>query len=176
MSLIRTSKCSTVLTRKSIYYQGNLKRLSVCTLPIHTLLHLADCIEGWGPVWCYWSYPMERFCGHLKRGGAASKRFPYKSLDRYVFDWSIMWHLGAIYDLRDLLKLNRKQGTRKCGRKSDDILECESKDPAVCPFTYTAIQIMGAPLFHDGRCHCLPLQKYSCSSWEPSQGIYFNSD
>jgi len=58
-----------VLTQNRIYYQGNPKRLPVCTLPIHTLLYLADCIEGWGPVWCYWSYSMERFCGHLKCGG-----------------------------------------------------------------------------------------------------------
>ena len=104
---------SHMLTQKRIYYQGNPKRLPLCTLPIHTLLHLADCIKGWGPVWCYWSYPMERFCGHLKRGGAASKRFPYKSLDHYLFDWTTLWHLGAIYNIRDMLKLEGKQKTRK---------------------------------------------------------------
>ena len=106
-----------MLTQNRIYYQENPKRLPVCTLPIHTLLHIADCIEGWGPVWCYWSYPMERFCGHLKHGGAASKRFPYKSLDRYVFDWTVLWHLGSVYDIRDMLKLGKKQRARK---KSDD--------------------------------------------------------
>lgn len=108
---------------KRIYYQGNQKRLPVCTLPIHTLLHIADCIEGWGPVWCYWSYPMERFCGHLKNGGAASKRFPYKSLDRYILDWALLWHLGAIYNLRDTLRLKEKQKKRKNSSKSKDRLE-----------------------------------------------------
>lgn len=58
---------------------------------------------------------MERFCGHLKRGGAASKRFPYKSLDHYVFDWTTLWHLGAIYGIRDMLKLEGKQKTHKNG-------------------------------------------------------------
>lgn len=118
-----------LLTHRRIYYQGNPKRLPVCTLPIHTLLHLADCIDGWGPVWCYWSYPMERFCGHLKRGGAASKRFPYKSLDHYVFDWTILWHIGFVYDLRDMLKLvPRKQKGHAEGDDDDgsEVLECES--------------------------------------------------
>ena len=137
MSLVQRSECLHALTYKSIYYQGNPKRLAVCTLPIHTLLHLADCIEGWGPVWCYWSYPMERFCGHLKHGGAASKRFPYKSLDHYVFDWSILWHLGAVHNLHSSLKLNRKQKARD--HKSDNVLECESEASVMQSFTHTIV-------------------------------------
>lgn len=57
---------------------------------------------------------MERFCGHLKHGGAASKRFPYRSLDHYVFNWTILWHIGFVYDLRGMLKL------RKTRKNSDD--------------------------------------------------------
>jgi len=63
-----------------IYYQDNPKQLPTCTLPIHTLLHIADYIEGWGPVWCYWSFPMERFCGFIKHG-VTSMRHPYTSMD-----------------------------------------------------------------------------------------------
>jgi hypothetical protein len=87
-----------------IYYQNNPKRLPVCTLPIHTLLHLADCIEAWGPVWCYWSFPMERFCGFLKPG-VSSMRHPYASMDHYLLDWVTMWHLGTIYNIKDMLQL-----------------------------------------------------------------------
>lgn len=122
-----------MLTYERIYYQENPRRLPVCTFPIHSLLHIADYIEGWGPVWCYWSYPMERFCGHLKRGGAASKRLPYKSLDNYVFDWAILWHLGAIYNIRDMLSLKRGPKREKGGK--DDKLEipdCEFKDRLCC--------------------------------------------
>ena len=61
---------------------------------------------------------MERFCGHLKRGGAASKRFLYKSLDRYLFDWTVLWHLGAIYNLRDTLRL--KPGPKPETSQDDD--------------------------------------------------------
>jgi hypothetical protein len=91
--------------RIRIYYQGDPKRLPVCTLPIHSLLHIADCIKGWGPVWCYWSFPMERFCGHLKHGGVTSNRHPYSSLDRYLTDWATLWHIGNVYNIQDQLKL-----------------------------------------------------------------------
>ena len=82
---------------------------------------------------------MERFCGHLKRGGAASKRFPYKSLDRYLFDWTILWHLGAVYNLRDTLKLVEEQGEDGSGRKGGEKLEmpeCESDDLVVVRFAH----------------------------------------
>lgn len=103
------------LTRIRIYFQNDPKRLPVCTLPIHSLLHLADCIKGWGPLWCYWSFPMERFCGHLKPG-VSSKRHPYVSLDRYLTDWATLWHIGNVYGIQDKLKFaphkSIQQGTR----------------------------------------------------------------
>ena len=94
----------TMLITIRIYYQDNLNRLPVCTLPIHSLLHIADCIKGWGPVWCYWAFPMERFCGHLKRGGVTSKRYPYSSLDRYLMDWATLWHIGNVHGINDELR------------------------------------------------------------------------
>ena len=94
---------NTMLMTTRIYYQGDPKRLPVCTLPIHSLLHIADCIQNWGPVWCYWSFPMERYCGHLKKG-VTSKRHPYSSLDRYLTDWATLWHIGNVYNIQDELK------------------------------------------------------------------------
>ncbi|KAK0221124.1 hypothetical protein EDD85DRAFT_960290 [Armillaria nabsnona] len=44
-----------------IYYQYSPERLSMCTLNIHALLHVADNIEASGPVWAYWAFPMEHF-------------------------------------------------------------------------------------------------------------------
>ena len=113
------SNTDSVLIIIRIYYQDDPKRLPVCTLPIHSLLHIADCIRGWGPVWCYWSFPMERFCGHLKHGGVSSKRHPYSSLDRYLTDWATLWHIGNTYGIQDELKLRkpRKQHYRVEGCK-----------------------------------------------------------
>lgn len=101
-----TCLVDTKFTSCRIYYQDNEKRLPAGTLPIHTLLHLADYIEAWGPVWCYWSFPMERFCGFLKHG-VKSMRHPYASMDQYLLDWVRLWHLGTIYNIKDMLQLKQ---------------------------------------------------------------------
>jgi len=93
-----------IVMESRIYYQDDPRRLPVCTLPIHSLLHIPDCIQNWGPVGCYWSFPMERFCGYLKHGGVTSKRHPYSSLDRYLMDWATIWHIGNVYNIQDELQ------------------------------------------------------------------------
>ena len=78
---------------------------------------------------------MEQFCGHLKHGGTASKQVPYKSLDRYLFDWTILWHLGAIHGIHDMLKLGGKQKTRE----DKDRLEIPGREfhnLVILPFTH----------------------------------------
>ncbi|TRM55459.1 hypothetical protein BD626DRAFT_358155, partial [Schizophyllum amplum] len=47
------------------------------------LLHIADSIEAMGPVWAYWAFPMERYCGRLQTG-LRNRRFPWSSLNEYV--------------------------------------------------------------------------------------------
>ena len=49
----------------SLYYRRDYKRLPVCTLPIHSLLHVADDIRYHGPVCIHWTWVMERYCGIL---------------------------------------------------------------------------------------------------------------
>jgi hypothetical protein len=57
--------------------------MSACPLTIHALLHIADGIEAAGPVWAYWAFPMERFCGRLQPC-IKSRRFPFASIDGHV--------------------------------------------------------------------------------------------
>lgn len=78
---------------------------------------------------------MERFCGHLKRGGTKSKRFPYKSLDSYLFDWTTLWHLGTVYGIQDVLKLEGKQKTRE-NKNRLEILGRESHNFMLFSFAY----------------------------------------
>lgn len=66
-----------------LYYQYSPDRLSTCPVTIHSLLHIADGIEQAGPVWAYWAFPMERFCG-LLQPAIRSRRYPYPSMDTYV--------------------------------------------------------------------------------------------
>ncbi|KAL1684480.1 hypothetical protein GGG16DRAFT_68216, partial [Schizophyllum commune] len=56
-----------LISTDRLYYQHDSSRVSVCTLNIHALLHIADSIEAMGPVWTYWAFPMERFCGRMQR-------------------------------------------------------------------------------------------------------------
>ena len=42
-----------------LYYQYKADRLPCTMLTIHALLHVADTIEVLGPVWAWWSFPIE---------------------------------------------------------------------------------------------------------------------
>ena len=53
------------------------------TLMVHGLLHVADMIERIGPVWAWWSFPIERQCGRLQRH-IISRHRPFANLDNYI--------------------------------------------------------------------------------------------
>ena len=108
-----------------IYYQYNLSRLPVCTLPIHALLHLADDIRRAGPVWCYWAFSMERFCGMLANSGK-SRRFPYVSLSNRICDIAQLNQIKILYGLEKELNLDDESGT---GQSFD---ECKCSPNKIC--------------------------------------------
>ncbi|KAJ7771163.1 hypothetical protein DFH07DRAFT_866511 [Mycena maculata] len=83
METIWTGFARWVEEYEKLYYQYSPDRLSACPLTIHVLLHIADGIEAAGPVWAYWAFPMERFCGQLQPC-IKSRRFPFASIDGYV--------------------------------------------------------------------------------------------
>ncbi|KAG8900769.1 hypothetical protein FRC00_011291 [Tulasnella sp. 408] len=101
---------------ESIYLQENLQRLPVCTLPIHSLLHIADSIRSMGPVWCYWAFPMERFCGSLLPA-IKSRRYPYASIDRRVTELSQLHQIKVIYGLHQELDLRKRRDVERRGLK-----------------------------------------------------------
>ncbi|KAG8731437.1 hypothetical protein FRC10_001726 [Ceratobasidium sp. 414] len=82
-------------------------RIRVCTLPIHALLHIADEIAALGPVWCYWAFPIEWFCGALACANK-SWRFPYFSLNRHVVHIAQLAQIKLIYRLADELNLDER--------------------------------------------------------------------
>lgn len=114
----------------SIYYQHNPNRLSACPLTIHALLHITDSIRVMGPVWCYWAYPMERYCGRLQLA-IQSRRFPYKSLDRYVVESAQLVQVKLIYNLSDELSLQRPKGL-PTGAYADPSCKSIDSHPYVC--------------------------------------------
>ncbi|KAF8955507.1 hypothetical protein BDZ97DRAFT_1663982 [Flammula alnicola] len=95
---------------ETIYYQHNPGRLSACPLTIHALLHIADHIKAVGPVWCYWAFPMERYCGRLQPA-LRSRRFPYATLDRYVVDDAQLTQIKVVHNVAEELSLRAHRGT-----------------------------------------------------------------
>ena len=129
-----------------LFYQYDILRLSACPFSIHALLHIADGIESAGPVWCYWAFAMERFCGAVGRH-VKNRRDPYASLDRRVRElaqlqitklkYGLMDELspkGPVIDIRGggmkfkdgpcrhILKISHRKSTDACIEDSDFIL------------------------------------------------------
>lgn len=93
----------------SIYYQHDPARVSTCPLTVHALLHIADSILIMGPVWCYWAFPMERFCGMISPH-VRSRRFPWRSIDRFVLETSQIAQVRLLYpELERHLAFGRKR-------------------------------------------------------------------
>jgi hypothetical protein len=87
-----------------MYYQYSPDRLSTCTVTIHALLHIADSIEAAGPMWAYWAFPMERYCGSLTPA-IRSRRFPFPSIDRYITEVAQLTQIKTYHQLHDALSL-----------------------------------------------------------------------
>lgn len=82
-----------------IYYQYNPSRIQTCTVNLHYLLHIADSVELLGPVWCYWTFPMERFCSYVG-ASVKSRRFPYANIVRRIRDVTQLRIIRDLYHLQ----------------------------------------------------------------------------
>jgi hypothetical protein len=87
-----------------MYYQYLPDRLPTCVVTIHALLHIADSIEASGPMWAYWAFPMERYCGSLIPA-IRSRRFPFPSIDRYVTEVAQLTQVKMYHRLHGTLAL-----------------------------------------------------------------------
>jgi hypothetical protein len=87
-----------------IYYQHSPDRVSTCPVTIHALLHIADGIEMMGPVWAYWAFPMERFCGKILRC-IKSRRYPFSNIDSYLTAVAQLNQIKNRYNAHDQLAL-----------------------------------------------------------------------
>ena len=61
-----------------------------------------------GPVWCYWAFPMERYCGALQPA-IRSRRFPYASIDRYVVEDAQLTQIKVVHNMAEELALRAPQ-------------------------------------------------------------------
>ncbi|KAJ6532446.1 hypothetical protein B0H19DRAFT_1214065 [Mycena capillaripes] len=91
-----------------LYFQKDVSRMSVCPLTVHALLHIAAGIKFCGPVWCYWAFPMERYCG--RQPGIRSRRFPWASIDRYVLEIAQLTQIQTLYNVIHRAALSTRTG------------------------------------------------------------------
>ncbi|KAI4522787.1 hypothetical protein K525DRAFT_197963 [Schizophyllum commune Loenen D] len=87
-----------------MYYQHDPEHLAACTINVHALLHIADSIEAVGPVWAYWAFPMERYCGRLQRT-LRSPRYPWSNLNLSVIATARLDQIKLRYNLAHELSL-----------------------------------------------------------------------
>lgn len=106
-----------------LYYQYNPRRVALCPLTIHALLHIADFIEAIGPVWACWAFPMERFCGKLLTK-IRNRRFPWSNIDAYLLGAAQLSQIKLRFNLEDELRLRPKKGDLTTAHFSHP--DCES--------------------------------------------------
>ncbi|KAG8725988.1 hypothetical protein FRC12_023826 [Ceratobasidium sp. 428] len=61
-----------------------------------------------GPVWCYWAFPMERFCGSLARTSISS-RFPYDSFAEHLLEIAQLSQIKIMYGLVETFDLEPRR-------------------------------------------------------------------
>lgn len=94
------------------------------TLTVHGLLHVADTIERIGPVWAWWSFPIERQCGRLQRH-IISRRHPFANLDNYITLAAQFKTAKLIYNVTDEdLSLERPVQKKKGFELHDECTCC----------------------------------------------------
>ncbi|KAF9256770.1 hypothetical protein L218DRAFT_1022754 [Marasmius fiardii PR-910] len=94
--------------RQVIYYQFDPDRVALCPLTIHALLHIAPEIKASDPVWCYWAFPMERYCGKLGPT-IRSRCFPFAALARQVLEEAQLAQVKVMFGVSKELSLNGHQ-------------------------------------------------------------------
>ncbi|KDQ54188.1 hypothetical protein JAAARDRAFT_135904 [Jaapia argillacea MUCL 33604] len=67
-------------------------------LTVHALLHIADSIEFAGPVWAYWAFPMERYCGSIQPA-IKNWHYPWASINRYMIEKARLTEIKLKYNL-----------------------------------------------------------------------------
>ena len=98
------------------------------TLTVHGLLHIADAVERIGPVWAWWSFPIERQCGRLCRH-IHNQRFPFTNLDNHIMLAAQLKTVMMIYNITKTdLSLERPK-KKKLGYELCD--ECMCLNPVV---------------------------------------------
>ena len=71
---------------EELYYYQKSSYLSVYSVNIHYLLHLASHIQDYGPARYWWQFPMERYCGIIKPMARSKSQLSISLANRVIID------------------------------------------------------------------------------------------
>ena len=106
-----------------------------------------------GPVWAYWAFPMERFCGKLLRC-IKSCRHPFANIDSYITAVGQLDQIRNRYNAHDQLALLPPKGANS---REFAFIEClSSHSSLICqltdPMSVLCFPRQKNPAIPDGLC------------------------
>ncbi|KAH7316374.1 hypothetical protein B0J17DRAFT_584693 [Rhizoctonia solani] len=144
-------------------------RMQTCAVNVHYLLHVADCIRYLGPAWCYWSFPMERFCSFVG-GVVKSRRFPFENISRRIRDTAqlqVIRHLYSLHGTLSFLKPDREVDEDLEGDGAEGFPDYDNKlFYGRCAKKFT---LHGTPLYNKICGHLV--QRFGISTTDAKQAI-----
>jgi hypothetical protein len=117
-------------------YQYSPSCLSTCLLTIHALLYVVDGIKAAGPVWTYWEFPTEWFCGRLLPH-IHSWCHLFSNIDKFVVSSAKLSQIKIMYNLDEELSLRPKNAEALCGSFSHPSCTLVSYCSTQTPFLTT---------------------------------------
>ncbi|KAJ7728044.1 hypothetical protein B0H16DRAFT_1734811 [Mycena metata] len=129
INTIETRMASWVKEFERPYYQYDLARLPVGTLPIYGLLHIAPSIRIMGPT-------------------IKSRCYPWASIDRRILELAQLFQIKAIYSLSTVLDLRRRRGIEKSGTALTAYPPCVLVNPREWR---VILPLIPSPLEHWGK-------------------------
>jgi hypothetical protein len=109
-------------------------------------------MEAAGPVWTYWAFPTERFCGRLLPE-IRSRRHPFSNIDNFVVASAKLSQIKIVYNLDEELSLLPKKA---------EVLRGSFSHPSCTSMSCsTQILFLTAVGFLDPRYVLLPPQRPS---------------
>ena len=74
-----------LLLSSSLNAFSNLTGKNACTMNVHLLKHIPECVQNWGPLWAYSCFPFESMNGHLKKYFHGTKNMNTQVMSLYRF-------------------------------------------------------------------------------------------
>ncbi|KAJ9127066.1 hypothetical protein QFC24_001300 [Naganishia onofrii] len=86
---------------EKVYYAWDMKYISSCTAPIHSLLHVAECVKRQSPLAMYWCFAMERYGGMVKRYAKNNRKQVITAITNRIIKEERIHQLATLFSAED---------------------------------------------------------------------------